>query len=102
MRLVDIGEERRGRGYGITAVDLADTREREVQALLRTRHRDIKEPPLLFFVAVGISTHALVREEPLLHPAHEHCREFEPFRRVDGHERDARLRSSVHLVLVAR
>ena len=61
---------------------------REAEPLLRTRQADVAEAPLLLDPL--LLDGARVREEPLLHPDHEHGAELEALRVVQRHQRHER------------
>ena len=65
---------------------MRDDRVRQRQPLLRPRHADVAEPPLLLDPL--LLDRARVREDPLLHPDHEHGAELEALRVVQRHQRD--------------
>ena len=64
----------------------APIRVAQIQHVLRPRDPDIAQPPLLLQL-VFVAHAALVREDPLLHPHHEHQRKLQTLGRVQRHQR---------------
>src|SRR5215472_14445470 len=79
------------------AVQHPRLREAEVEALSRTRDRDVHQPPL-FLEAVEVARRVLVRKQALLEPGDEDAVELEPLRRVDRHQLD-RVLAGLRLVV---
>ena len=79
------------------AVERAAHRVRHRQPLLGPRHADVAEPPLLLDVVLLDRAH--VREDPVLHPEHEHGAELQALGVVQRHQRDLAGALVGHVVL---
>ncbi len=76
--------EQKARGIAVGSVKIASGGLGEVQPLLRARHCDEGQPPLLLHGGEGPDL--FEGEQSLVHRAQEHMGEFQPLGRVHGHQ----------------